>query len=339
MIRSTLDTRFLVIACAFALTIVGGAPARAQPPTLIFPVTCTYGQDCIIQNYVAWGGETPRDYRCGSLTYPTHKGTDIRVLDLETMERGVTVMAAAGGTVRGIRDGMADRSVKTIDKAGLKGRECGNGVLVSHADGWSTQYCHMKRGSIAVRSGDAVRAGTPLGQVGLSGNTVFPHLHFVVRQGDRVVDPFTGPDGRPACEGGGGTVLWDREQASALTYEPIRIFGAGFSGTPVSQDSVNADTTSPATISARSPVFLFWTRLIGLSPRYRVKLSVTDPRGTTIVDTWLDPVDRHKAEWVSWTGRRGPLNAWLRGTYRGAVTVFEGNRTVVTRTQQVRIGE
>ncbi len=346
MIRTAHGLPPLILASAlFALGGIAAAfhavaPARAQgsdAPQFGFPVDCQYGEDCIIQNYVAWGGETPRDYQCGLLTYPTHKGTDVRILDRATMARGVRIFAAADGVVRGTRDGMADLGAPGIDKARREGRECGNGVFITHANGWSSQYCHMKQGSIAVRQGDTVRAGTVLGEVGLSGNTEFPHLHFVVRQNDQVVDPFVGPGGRPVCEGASGSPVWRADVAQRLTYEPVRIFHTGFSGTPVSLESINADTTSPAALPAESSVFLFWTRLIGLAPQYRVRMTVTGPDGATLIDTWLDPVDRHKAQWVSWTGRRGPLTRWQRGTYRGTVTVWEGNRTVTTRVQQVRL--
>ncbi|MPZ23382.1 MAG: peptidoglycan DD-metalloendopeptidase family protein, partial [Dehalococcoidia bacterium] len=37
---------------------------------------------------------------------------------------------------------------------------------------------HLKRGSLLVQPGDVVQAGAPLAQVGNTGNTTQPHLHF-----------------------------------------------------------------------------------------------------------------------------------------------------------------
>ena len=65
---------------------------------LAFPVDCTLGQDCVIQNYVdvdpskGW-----HDYQCGFLSYDGHKGTDIRIRDYRAMAEGVAVLAAADG--------------------------------------------------------------------------------------------------------------------------------------------------------------------------------------------------------------------------------------------------
>ena len=65
-------------------------------------------------------------------------------------------------------------------------RNCGNGVVIRHADGWETQYCHLRRGSVQVAEGDRVEAGEPLGLVGMSGEANFPHVHLSVRRdGDR----------------------------------------------------------------------------------------------------------------------------------------------------------
>ena len=106
----------------------------------------------------------------------------------------------------------------------VKDVECGNGVLVGHADGWQTQYCHMKKGSIRVAEGDAVVTGTPLGEVGLSGMTEFPHVHFTVREGDEEVDPFALDPATTAAScafaGDAATSIWSAAAKEALAYRP-----------------------------------------------------------------------------------------------------------------------
>src|SRR5215831_9272833 len=76
-------------------------------PQFALPIDCQIGKTCIVQNYVDHEpGPAARDYRCGSLTYDGHKGTDIRIPDRSLFERGVAVLAAASGRVRALRDGM-----------------------------------------------------------------------------------------------------------------------------------------------------------------------------------------------------------------------------------------
>jgi murein DD-endopeptidase MepM/ murein hydrolase activator NlpD len=119
---------------------------------------------------------------------------------------GVEVQASAPGRVIGVRDGVDDISVRTIGKAAVVGQECGNGAVIEHGNGWSTQYCHMAKGSLRIKQGDLVDLGQPLGLVGLSGDTEFPHLHFTVRHQGRIVDPFAHAAPPNSC--GGGRSRW-----------------------------------------------------------------------------------------------------------------------------------
>ncbi|RYY99925.1 MAG: DUF3887 domain-containing protein [Chitinophagaceae bacterium] len=60
----------------------------------------------------------------------------------------------------------------------------GNVVVLRTAAGEFAVLAHFRRGSVAVRPGQAVRAGERLGAVGNSGNSSEPHLHFHLQ--DRV---------------------------------------------------------------------------------------------------------------------------------------------------------
>lgn len=53
-----------------------------------------------------------------------------------------------------------------------------NKVTVLHADGSASVYAHLKQGSVRVRVGQRVSPGQVIGEIGLSGWTSGPHLHF-----------------------------------------------------------------------------------------------------------------------------------------------------------------
>jgi len=55
----------------------------------------------------------------------------------------------------------------------------GNYVILKCGEAYPL-FAHLRRGSVCVRVGDAVRAGDRLGTVGNSGNSLQPHLHFQV---------------------------------------------------------------------------------------------------------------------------------------------------------------
>ena len=246
----------LIVVASIAATAWPAGPAVAEPPTLALPIACSLGRDCWINRYVDHDPtEGIRDYLCGDATYNAppgnqHKGTDIAIRDGAAMRAGVSVLAAADGVVVGSRDGMADISVREIGIDAVRGRDCGNGLRIDHGSGWFTQYCHMRAGSVTARPGDRVTTGQRLGEVGLSGLTDFPHLHFQVSRGDEIVDPFVGVDGGAACQVG-DRPLWQADVLAGLTYDPTVMFNAGFSAGAPNIDATPLRLRRPETASQR----------------------------------------------------------------------------------------
>ena len=106
------------------------------------------------------------------------------------MDAGRDLTAAMDGTVIATNDGEYDRC-STGDCDG--GGGYGNYVMIQHPDGKVTVYGHMRQWTVAVAEGDYITCGTFLGQVGSSGHSTGPHVHFEVRDPDSSrVDPFDG---------------------------------------------------------------------------------------------------------------------------------------------------
>jgi murein DD-endopeptidase MepM/ murein hydrolase activator NlpD len=59
----------------------------------------------------------------------------------------------------------------------------GNYIVLRHGGEEYSQYLHLKPGSVRVQPGDQVRRGQPIGQIGHSGNSTEPHLHFQLTDG------------------------------------------------------------------------------------------------------------------------------------------------------------
>jgi len=74
----------------------------------------------------------------------------------------------------------------TISFVGAK-QGYGNVVEVSHGNGLMTRYAHMSR--TGAQLGQKVDAGAVIGQIGNTGRSTGPHLHFEVRINDRPVNP------------------------------------------------------------------------------------------------------------------------------------------------------
>jgi murein DD-endopeptidase MepM/ murein hydrolase activator NlpD len=63
----------------------------------------------------------------------------------------------------------------------------GNTVVLEHENGGRTLYAHASR--ILVRAGDRVKAGQEIGQVGSTGRSTGPHLHFETLVSGQNIDP------------------------------------------------------------------------------------------------------------------------------------------------------
>lgn len=301
-------------------TLLLATPALAETPQLILPIDCTLGETCYIQQFRDDDpGPGALDFTCGPLTYDGHQGTDFALPSLAAQAAGVAVLAAADGRVRAVRDEMPDILQTGPDAPDINGRDCGNGVVIAHADGWTTQYCHMALGSISVAPGDPVRAGQPIGDVGLSGRTQFPHLHLTVRQNDQVVDPFQ-PDDADMCGAVGDDTLW----ISAPNYTPGGLISAGLAtGVPDYAD-IKAGLP-PATLNAAAPLVL-WGYVFGGRSGDLVQIEITGPDGEVIAHQ--EALTRTQAQLFRAAGKRAPSGGWPSGTYRGTVRLIRDGQVI-----------
>ena len=96
-----------------------------------------------------------------------HAGIDIRA------PRGAPVRAAARGTVVEI----------------AWGYDFGRFVRIRHSPRLDTVYAHMTRVTRSLRVGDTVTPDDVIGQVGSTGKSTGPHLHFEVRRSGTPIDP------------------------------------------------------------------------------------------------------------------------------------------------------
>ena len=92
---------------------------------------------------------------------------------------GLDISSSAGTPVRAAMPGRV--SVAGWDNS------FGNYVVISHHSGYRTLYAHLS--VIRVKSGDYVGTGERIGDVGSTGLSTAPHLHFTVYKNARTVNP------------------------------------------------------------------------------------------------------------------------------------------------------
>jgi hypothetical protein len=158
-------------------------------------------------------GDGYLDYECDTVTYDGHDGNDFAIQDFYAQDEGQWIVAAASGVVHGTDDGHFDRHTSQVPGARV------NGVTVAHADGTVSYYLHMKKWTVEVAGGQEVFEGQPLGQVGSSGQSTGPHLHYAVWKDGVPYEPHAG-----ACRPGDS--LWE-DQLPHVTANPVSLIWTG----------------------------------------------------------------------------------------------------------------
>jgi murein DD-endopeptidase MepM/ murein hydrolase activator NlpD len=63
----------------------------------------------------------------------------------------------------------------------------GNFVILDHGNGYQTLYAHMSK--VGISQGSYTRQGNKIGEVGSTGYSTGPHLHFAIYKNKRAVNP------------------------------------------------------------------------------------------------------------------------------------------------------
>lgn len=111
---------------------------------------------------------------------------------------GETVYAPASGKIVKVNNDFEDNKPGTMnfkiqDVKANKDLLPGNCVFIDHLNGEYSFLVHLKKGSVIVKEGEIVKKGQPIGQVGNSGSSMYPHLHYQLGDGPN----YTGSNGLP----------------------------------------------------------------------------------------------------------------------------------------------
>lgn len=127
---------------------INAEPPKISPISSEYPIVSTFG----------------RRLHPVSNTMKFHKGVDMRA------PIGTPVMATSDGEV-----------IDVIVKESGYGKH----IIIKHDESYKTLYAHLSK--MDVSKGDIVKKGEKIGEVGTSGASVSPHLHYeVIKEGEKV---------------------------------------------------------------------------------------------------------------------------------------------------------
>jgi hypothetical protein len=131
---------------------------------------------------------------------------------------GKPIFAVADGTVVAARNDLNDQMPGKLPDGLPIDQADGNFAIVDLGAGAYALYAHMRRGSVLVGAGSKVRRGDKIGEVGNSGNTQAPHLHFQLMDGPGGLAsngmPYVFDSYRVTAVDAAGTADFDRAEAA-----------------------------------------------------------------------------------------------------------------------------
>ncbi len=128
------------------------------------------------------GTKNPYEYGVAFLSHPTRGGymTSGYGERWSSFHKGIDIAGNIGDNVFSAMDG-------EVTYAEYNNGGYGNLIIIKHEDNMSTYYGHLSEYKVTV--GDKVKKGDVIGEVGNTGFSTGPHLHFELRVDDEAVDP------------------------------------------------------------------------------------------------------------------------------------------------------
>ncbi len=104
------------------------------------------------------------------------------ILKIRTMHKGVDMSTDYGVPVYASGDGVVEKV-----EQGKRRRGYGRQIVINHKFGYKTRYAHLQK--MFVKPGEKVQRGQLIGEVGSSGGSTGPHLHYEVIYLGKQVNP------------------------------------------------------------------------------------------------------------------------------------------------------
>ena len=163
------------------------------------------------------------------------------------------ICAPADGYIVEITDGIEDNSIGDINV----NKNWGNSIVIKHADFLYTQISHIKSGSFKVWKNTYVKKGEILANVGNSGYSPYPHIHFQIQATPDI-----------------GSKTLKYPIASHITKNTGNKYSMNFLEFPKKYDTVSNLYSSPVIASA-----------MHLIPGRKIRLKISEGKNT-YPETW-----------------------------------------------------
>jgi hypothetical protein len=178
--------------------------------------------------------------------------------------------------------------------------------------------------------------GQPIGLVGLSGDTEFPHLHFTVRLAGAIVDPFAFGPALDSCNSGGRS-LWASALRAQLDYREREILNYGFSAVPPTMELIESGDIKNSPPNGQSGALAAYVRAIGLQKGDEQSLTIQGPDGSLFSEAVSPALESNKAQYFISSGKRRTAPAWPQGSYAATYRVARNGAELLRKVFDIKL--
>jgi len=144
------------------------------------------------------------------------------------------------------------------------------------------------------------------------------------------IDPFAFGLGTCHESAAGGLSLWRAADRGEMRYRDVQVINSGFATGPVEGDLI--ERGGIAVPVASSPALVFYVRAISLQAGDAQSLTLTGPDGALMAENKIAPLERDKAQYQAFSGKKLTAAAWPAGAYRGTYRVTRNGGVVIEKT-------
>lgn len=109
------------------------------------------------------------------------------VYQVKKFHSGIDIASGYGAAIMAAGNGVVIFTAKPVNGQNTGGTGYGNYCIIDHGGGFTTLYGHCRY--VYVKSGQKVKAGQKIGEVGSTGTSTGSHLHFEVRKNGSPMNP------------------------------------------------------------------------------------------------------------------------------------------------------
>ena len=109
------------------------------------------------------------------------------VYNTKKFHSGIDIGGSYGTAIMAAGAGVVIYTAKPVQGQNTGGSGYGNYCIIDHGGGYTTLYGHMR--NVYVKTGQKVKSGQKIGEMGSTGTSTGAHLHFEVRKNGSPVNP------------------------------------------------------------------------------------------------------------------------------------------------------